>query len=162
METKLSRREFLFKATSVLGIGAFAGAFLPMLTSCEQNEVSSTNVKPGEYTNLDLSQYPEFATIGAAKKLTLSGKNNGNPLLIYRAAATTFVVASSVCPHQQASLGIVGSGSTLDYKCPLHGATFKPADGTLETKGTTSDDIDNLTVFNSVYDSANNILKIEI
>ncbi len=145
------RREFLWTAASLLGLGLCLPAVLNILQGCssETKQPSET----GETVELDISTVPELQRVGGAVKRTFGNHNGGRPVLIIRLSETEFIVLSTVCTHQGAEVNLPRGGVIT---CPHHGAEFDPASGAVRKGPATQP----LRRFPSQYDSARNVLRI--
>jgi len=157
-----TRREFLIKAGSMVGVGALAVSASTFITSCEKDEFLSgiSVVPPGSQYELSLSAYPALQNIDGIAQVTIPGKNKGNPLLIKRKTQTSFVVLDSICPHQ--GCGVTIPSSPADgYACPCHNLVFSTDNGSI-IKNPIGFNGSGLTKYKSNYDAASNVLKISI
>lgn len=144
------RREFLQKASLLLGAGLCLPAVLQLLQGCS-SETKPT--EPGGSVELDLSTVPELQQPGGAVKRTFGTHNGGRPVLIIRLDESTFVVFSTTCTHQGCEVELP-QGDFIP--CTCHGARFARTDGRV-LQGPAQRPLPR---FSSSYDPTRNVLTI--
>lgn len=145
------RREFLFKAASLLG----AGICLPLVLNWLQGCASETKqpTEPGGTVELDISTVPELQQVRGAVKRTFGNHNSGKPVLIIRLSETQFIVLSAVCTHEGCTVDLPEGGV---IPCRCHGARFAADSGNV-LQGPARKP---LRRFSSEYDPSRNVLRI--
>lgn len=160
MENNNQRRDFLKKAGTVVGIGVFASAFGSVITSCERDEI--VPAPDPETIDLDMSKYPQLATVGAMDIIEIQRKD-GSPLKLFlkRASIDHFIVLEALCRHQVGPL-VLPSTPEGSLRCVLHSATFNTDTGAL-INNPTSDTVPDLIKFRVFeFNRTTNILRIEV
>ncbi|MGE5479142.1 MAG: Rieske 2Fe-2S domain-containing protein [Chloroflexota bacterium] len=154
-----NRRDFLKKAGAVIGFGFAASSFGAIFTACERDETMP--VKPPEAFTIQLSQYPELSAVGGVVKVDPPpGKNGGEPLIVSRTGATSYIVLDSRCTHQQCSVSVPKTpGSPMD--CPCHSVGYKPDTGEIAYNNI-GVALTGLHKYDATYNQSNNTLALQI
>lgn len=148
-----SRRKFLQRAVSSIGLVLSAATIASLVDGCEKNE--TVPVSTGQ---LDLSGYPELETVGGIIQATVNGVNGGDLVFISRIDTATYVVFSTLCTH--AGCGIdLPVDATSNCVCPCHRAEFARTNGAV-VKQPTSGSATDLKRFTSSYNATTKILTI--
>ncbi len=108
----MDRRAFL-EQTALAGVAAF-------LAGCGAGSNTTGPSFTGPLT-VTVADFPALASVGGIARVDSGG---GSPVAAVRTGDTQYAAFSLVCPHQGATVGIVGAG----FRCPQHGARFA-ADG---------------------------------
>ena len=105
----IDRRTFLVQAGLAAGVAAF-------LAACS---AGSDMTAPGFSGTLvvTVGNFPVLSAVGGIARVD-GGK--GSPVAVVRTADAQYAAFSLVCPHQGATVNIMGSG----FQCPQHGARF--------------------------------------
>jgi Rieske Fe-S protein len=112
----IDRRAFLAQ-TALAGVAAF-------LAGCA---AGSGTTGPSAFTGpltISVADFPALASVGGIARVDAGGRGS-SPVAAVRVSDAQYAAFSMVCPHQGATIGIVGSG----FLCPQHGARFS-ANGT--------------------------------
>ena len=150
-----SRRSFLRRAASSIGLVLTAPAIASIVASCETDETVGTG---GARVQLDVSGFPELSEVGGITITAIEGLNDSNPVFVSRVAEDRFVVFSAICTHQACIVGepeFEGDNCV----CPCHLAEYSPVDGSILQQpigGTATD----LKKFESSYDADTQTLTI--
>jgi len=155
-----NRREFIKKAAYLLGVGIALPAASSIFTACEQDE-GSIPTKPPETVPIKISDYPELNQVGGTKKVFFPGKNNDANIIITRIDQNNFSVLDSTCTHAGCEIPLA-SGSSNEMKCPCHFVVFSNIDGSVKQNPVSGWSSVPLKKYDSQFDAANNILKLEI
>ena len=146
------RRNFLKKSLLGIGVVICSSSLAGMISSCS-NSVSPIVV--GGNATLDITTTPQLLVPGGAVKKVFTGQFGNKPVLIIRLDVVAFAAFTTVCPHEGAEVSLPAS-STADIVCKEHDARFSHTDGSvIEGPATRA-----LTLFNTSFDSANNLLAI--
>lgn len=140
----VDRRAFL---TRSLLAAAAAALSADVLAACAGGGGTAVTGPVASGTTLRVADYPALASVGGIATTTAGGQ----PIAIVRTAASTYVVLSRVCPHEQATVNANGAG----FLCPLHGARFD-ANGTWTGGQRTS----SLRSYPTTYDAAAGTLTV--
>ncbi|MGB9853077.1 MAG: Rieske (2Fe-2S) protein [Candidatus Kapaibacteriota bacterium] len=159
--TKKSRREFLRYVGSFFATGLAISTVYPILTSCEKDE-SLPAPPPGSTVNINLKDYPDLLNFPSIKKITVTSPLNMS-FIVKRKDQTTFLVFSSLCPHQGAELE-VPQNADGNIHCPRHNvdfSTFENAIGKV-VSNPQGVKVGNLPTYQSEFDAKQNILVIKL
>jgi cytochrome b6-f complex iron-sulfur subunit len=135
----VDRRTFLTQ-TALAGVAAF-------LAACA---AAGDSMAPGFSGTLTVSvaSFAALATIGGIARVD---GGQGSPVAVVRAGDAQYAAFSLVCPHQGATVSIVGSG----FRCPQHGAQFASTGSWVGGQPTS-----NLHALSAQYDPATGQLTI--
>lgn len=158
MSNQTSRRFFLHKAASSIGLALSAPAIAALVCACETDETPASPQTGNTYT-VDISTIPELSTVGGIVLKFVSDLNNSKPVFISRIAENTFAVFSSICTHQRGNVRLPQAPGK-NIICSLHNAEFSPVDGSVRGQPAASGMAMNLPRFASTYNSATMILTI--
>lgn len=123
-----SRRDFLLKAASMLGVTVCGPALASILTGCDDDVLkpADTSVLPG--IEVDLNVETALQRPGGAIRKTFGAFNGSRNVVIIRQSETEFLVVTAVCTHQGCDINLpVASGANI--QCPCHGAQFSSVTG---------------------------------
>ena len=138
MDHQTSRRFFLHKAATSIGLALSAPAIVALITGCERDE--STPVVPvGKTYDLDIRTVPELSAVGSITLTFVADLNGGSPVFISRVEQNTFVVFSSVCTH--AGCGVSAPEPpviTSNCICSCHAAEYSASTGSMNCRRTAS------------------------
>ena len=159
MDHQTSRRFFLHKAASSIGLALSAPAIVALISACERDEL--TPIPPvGTTYNLDISTIPGLATVGSITLISVKDLNGRSPVFISRVAQDTFVVFSSTCTHASCPVSLPAPPVvTSNCICPCHGAEFSASTGSV-VRQPVSGSATNLHRFASAFNASSNILTI--
>jgi len=150
-----SRRQFLFKAASSIGLVLSAPVIASIISSCELDET----IQGADQTyTLDVSTLPEIADVGTITTTTVDKLNGGELVFISHVAEDTYVVFSNVCTHQGCSVGLP-ENATDDCLCPCHLSVFSRTTGKVVEQPITGSATD-LPSFPATFDKETGILTI--
>ncbi|MCS6808997.1 MAG: Rieske (2Fe-2S) protein [Bacteroidota bacterium] len=117
------RREFLYKAASMLGITISAGACISLVPACEQTQVNTSSGMMGTGSaTLDIASQSALQRVGGAVRIAL----NNTQLVIIRTSMTEFLALSAVCTHAGCLVNLPVGGT---LSCDCHGSQFSATDG---------------------------------
>ncbi len=134
----IDRRAFL-EQTALAGVAAF-------LAACAAGTDTTGPSFTGPLT-VTVADFPALASVGGIARVD----SGGSPVAAVRTGDSQYAAFSMVCPHQGATVGIVGGG----FRCPQHGARFA-ADGSWVGGQRTS----NLRALSTQYDGTSGTLTI--
>ncbi len=152
-----SRRDFLRRATSSVGLVLSAPVIAGIVTGCEQDEANPTT-PTGQTFTVDISKIPELASIGGITLQAVTGLNANEPVFISRIGASTFAVFSSTCTHQGCPVDLPATPQA-NCVCPCHRAEFSRTDGSV-TRQPLSGSATNLKRYTATFDDQTAILTI--
>jgi len=138
-EEPLPRREFLGRSVTL--------AALALLVNACGDLGSVTGPTFDQEVLVDLSEYPELASVGGVVRL----KGVNPPVALARLGEDQFAALSLICPHAGGTVQWTGSG----FRCPVHGARFS-SDGEWTGGQPTS----NLREYPTTYDPAEGTVLI--
>ena len=150
-----SRRSFLQRAASSIGLALSAPAIASIIAACETDETVGS---PGRSFQVDINGVPELSSVGGITITAIDGLNDSNPVFISRVAEDRFAVFSAICTHQACIVGepqFEGDNCV----CPCHLAEYSPVDGRILQQpigGSATD----LRSFTSTFDSNVQLLTI--
>lgn len=158
----VNRRSFL----KVVGVGLCGCVTASILAACDKDEEIAAPAipSPENYPSVSIADFPALTAVGGIIKTLIKNSkgvtvNSGNPLILYRASDTKFVVLDTTCLHASKEVSISSSG----IFCPLHGATFAKETGAVtDPSGAGSGFNQPLKSFKSTFDSIKNTLTIQI
>lgn len=160
MSSQNSRRFFLQKATSSIGLVLSAPAIAALIAACERDETLPV-APPGTVAILNISTLPELAVVGGIAHALLDGINGGNPIFVSRIAQETFVVFSAICTHQGCTVDVPElAPADANCVCPCHSSEYSRTDGRVR-KQPTSGRATDLPRFASTFDASKNLLTIQ-
>ncbi len=155
-DTPESRRQFLFRATSSIGLALSAPVIASIVASCETDE--KPLAPSGKTYTFDVSTDPALASVGGITAAFVDDLNGGDPVFISRIAETTFAVFSTVCTHASCEVSLPNNPGE-NCVCSCHGAEYSSTDGSVRRQPTTGS-ATNLPRFASSFDAATNVLTI--
>ena len=161
MDHQTSRRFFLHKAATSIGLALSAPAIVALISACERDEVTP-NVPRGTTCDVDISTIPELSSAGSITLKLVDKLNGGSPVFISRGAQSTFVVFTSVCTHAGCEVG-VPDPPVVSSNCigPCHGAEFSASTGSVVRQPTVGR-ATNLRQFSTAFNASSNILTITV
>ncbi len=161
-EINNNRRDFLKKVGTFVGVTISLPVISSVFNSCEQDE-NPIPQPPKELTQIDLNKYPPINTVGGSVKILLPGKNNNNPIILYRKSLDEIIVLSTICRHAGCEVNLPQPGK-IELRCPCHLVIFSAENGDILINPISSEwSGEPLDKFNVIeFDKANNILKVEI
>jgi Rieske Fe-S protein len=136
---QIARREFVGRAS--MGLGAL------LLAACQPG--FDTSPLSGSVV-VSVSNHTELANVGGIVRVS----ETSTPIALERTGASSFVAYSLICPHEGATVGVVG-GTSVPFVCPRHGAQFNASGANVGGQRTGS-----LRTYTTVYDSATNSVTI--
>lgn len=161
LDNLTTRREFFKYIGSFFATGLVITSVYPILTSCEKDE-SLPAPPPGSNITINLKDHPELNNIPSIKKIYVQSPIN-TTLIIKRVSQSTFLVFSSLCPHQGVELELPQNPDG-NIHCPRHNVDFSTQES---NKGVVVSNpngvkLSNLPTYQAEYDSAKNILVIKL
>lgn len=160
-EYRTTRREFFKYVGSFFATGLVISSVYPILTSCEKDE-SVPAPPPGSNITINLKDHPEFNNIPSIKKIIVQTPIN-TTLIIKRVSQTTFLVFSSLCPHQGVELELPQNPDG-NLHCPRHNVDFSTQENNkgVVVSNPTGVKLGNLPTYQAEFDSTKNILVIKL
>jgi Rieske Fe-S protein len=136
---RIDRRSFL-EGTVLASVAALLAGCMGGGGSTDPSFTGPLTVRP--------SDLPALASVGG---IATTQDAHGSPVAVVRVADQQYAAFSLICPHQGATVGVVGSA----FRCPQHGAQFA-ADGHWTGGQRTS----NLQALAAAYDASTGELTI--
>ncbi len=165
MENKESRRFFLSKAISGLGIALCAETAASILESCEFYEKNNVVSAVGSgVVEINTSTFPELSSLGIGIKRAFNDTkgvavNNGYPLIITKIADDEFIVLTGLCTHEACYKEMMPPDKYSHVIiCLCHGSTFDYKNGSV-LQGPANKP---LKAFANTFESSTGILRITI
>lgn len=152
-----SRRDFLRRATSSVGLVLSAPVIAGIVSGCEQDE-SNPTTPTGKTFTVDITKIPELAAIGGITLQAITGLNAGAPVFISRIGASAFAVFSSICTHEGCPVDLPAS-TQANCVCPCHRAEFSRTDGSV-TRQPLNGSATNLKRFTATFNEQTSALTI--
>jgi len=158
MDEQSSRRFFLHKAASSIGLVLSAPVIAALVSACETDETPMAPPPVGTTYTVDVHSIPELAAVGGITLTFVDELNGGSPVFISRISESSFAVFTSTCTHAGCEVGLPAA-SGENCVCPCHRAEYSPANGAVVRQPLSGRAID-LPRFVSSYNSATKILTI--
>ncbi|MBC8125004.1 MAG: Rieske 2Fe-2S domain-containing protein [Candidatus Kapabacteria bacterium] len=159
MDHQTSRRFFLHKAATSIGLALSAPAIVALISACERDEVTP-KIPVGKTVEVDISTIPELSSAGSITLTFVDELNGGSPVFISRVAQNSFVVFTSVCTHAGCEVGVPDPPVTSsNCICPCHGAEYSASTGSVVRQPSNGRATD-LHRFSTAFNASSNILTI--
>lgn len=156
-----ARREFLKKASIMLGAGLSATSLTSLIVSCEKDEILPPP-PPGSNVTIKITDFPSLMFVGGMAKLSVTKPQN-MIFIVKREGEKEFLIFDSICPHQGEELIPDPDKTGKKIFCPRHNVEFSAEKS---TKGTVVNNPQGVRVgslksdYNYEYDDVSKTLKI--
>src|SRR3989304_5852368 len=145
MSDNISRRNFIKRSALGVVVGGAAISGLNLDIFSAQSAKQAVFKKSGDDLVVKLADNPAIAAVGGKVKVT-------DDVMLIRMDESKFIAVSTICRHKGCTVELEGD----KFVCPCHGSEY-----TVQGKVTQGPANDNLTTFETMFDSEKGIITIK-